>query len=713
MTRSEIREAIKKVFFEEIEPDSLNAKKSRRLKLGGKNYKSFDGKQNFRSKHEALAYNIFDNEGVLDQIESEAYRFQKTCNKIPDFVWESKKIIIEIAGMTDSLSPGYWEKLETAKPCFEKQGYTVYIIDTRRSSLYYNHIKFYEHLCDLLGFTPKPEIKDNINLYIGDPIDFIKQSQEIIQYKKDNPKATAKEIAAKFNINIHTIKLIISKAKLTTLSQRQAKNQEIIQYKKDNPNATYPEIATKFNATIPTVGGVLFRAGLTTPLSQTQTKNQEIVQYKKDNPKATYKEIADKLNISLPSVGRVLAQAGLVTPLSQTQAKNQEIIQYKKDNPNATYPEIATKFNATTSAVSGVLSQAGLTTSLSQRQAKHQEIVQYKKDNPNATNQEIADKFNTTRQTIHSIMSQAGLTIPLAQTQARNQEIIQYKKDNPKATAKEIADKFDLPVPIVYNTLNRRKKSTPTNEQSLNNKTITRKELKEIIRKIKLKVENSKLNEIKSTPKNTGPTTPKQLATELVNQTQPYFEDSYKVVFTPVSKVNPKFVKYLKSLPVDNDSGRDQSGIATFDIIYKGTEYKLMFYLLEDPKWWYDEEHNDIHGEDMVVFELSHLDEIKATPKNTGLTTPKQLATDLVNQTQPNFEEDRYIVVSTPVSEVNPKFIKYLKSLPTDNDYPYQSGVATFNITYKGIEWKIMFYLVDADANYDIYDEDMVIFELS
>ena len=111
--------------------------------------------------------------------------------------------------------------------------------------------------------------------------------------------------------------------------------------------------------------------------------------------------------------------------------------------------------------------------------------------------------------------------------------------------------------------------------------------------------------------------------------------------------------------------------------------------------------------------ENSKLNEIKATPKNTGLAIPKQLATDLVNQTQPDFEEDEYIVISTPVSEVNPKFIKYLKSLPTDNDYPYQSGVATFNITYKGIEWKIMFYLVYADANYDIYDEDMVIFELS
>ena len=80
---------------------------------------------------------------------------------------------------------------------------------------------------------------------------------------------------------------------------------------------------------------------------------------------------------------------------------------------------------------------------------------------------------------------------------------------------------------------------------------------------------------------------------------------------------------------------------------------------------------------------------------------------------QPDFEEDEYTVVSVPVSEVNPKFIKYLKSLPTDNDYRYQSGIATFDIVYNGIEWKIMFYLVDATVNNEIYDEDIVVFELS
>ena len=132
-------------------------------------------------------------------------------------------------------------------------------------------------------------------------------------------------------------------------------------------------------------------------------------------------------------------------------------------------------------------------------------------------------------------------------------------------------------------------------------------------------------------------------------------------------------------------------------------------------KWEEDDEiFSSANPEEIAQWLLDNkVNEIKATPKNTGLVTPKQIATDLVNQAQPDFEEDEYTVVSVPVSEVNPKFIKYLKSLPTDNDYRYQSGIATFDIVYNGIEWKIMFYLVDATVNNEIYDEDIVVFELS
>ena len=132
-------------------------------------------------------------------------------------------------------------------------------------------------------------------------------------------------------------------------------------------------------------------------------------------------------------------------------------------------------------------------------------------------------------------------------------------------------------------------------------------------------------------------------------------------------------------------------------------------------KWEEDDEiFSSANPEEIAQWLLDNkVNEIKATPKNTGLVTPKQLATDLVNQAQPDFEEDEYTVVSVPVSEVNPKFIKYLKSLPTDNDYRYQSGIATFDIVYNGIKWKIMFYLLDATVNNEIYDEDIVVFELS
>ena len=394
MTRGEIREAIKKVFFEEIEPDSSTKKMNFYPKTSSKKYKSLDKKQNFRSRHEALAYHVFDNEGVIDQIENEPYRFKKICNKIPDFVWENKKIIIEVAGMDDSFSPGYWQRLKKAKPCFEKQGYTVYIIDTRTGSPYYNYIKFYKHLCDLLGFTPKPEIKDDIFSYVGDPIDLAKRNQEIIQYKKDNPNATQSEIADRFN--------------------------------------TPPSIVFR----------ILKQAGLTTPSaqtqSQTQARNQEIAQYKKDNLNVTRQEIANKFNLSIIAVARILKKAGLTTSSSQTQAQNQEIIQYKTDNPDATLPEIADEFNLSISVVFKALKQAGLTTPLSQIQA---------------------------------------------QTQARNQEIIQYKKDNPNATQPKIADKFNLSVDTVARILKKAKESNPTNEQSINYKTMTLKELREIIKK--------------------------------------------------------------------------------------------------------------------------------------------------------------------------------------------------------------------------------------
>jgi predicted transcriptional regulator len=328
MTRSEIREAIKKVFFEEIEPDSLTKKMSFHSKAGSKKYKSLDGKQNFRSRHEALAYNIFDNEGVLDQIESEAYRFLETCSKIPDFVWENKKIIIEIAGINESLRPGYWKKLEDAKPCLKKQGYTVYIIDTRDRSPYKNYIKFYNYLCKLLGFTPKPEIIDDIYSYVGDPIDLIKRNQEIIQYKKDNPEAGPTEIAKNLNVTYNTVKKILHNANLTipksqTLAKIQSRNQEIIQYKKNNPEAGPTEIAKKFNLSLGSIENILSDAGLT-DLPQRLARNQKIIKYINDNPELKSKpaKIAKTFNLPVTTIDNILKTLRKSNPTNEQSINN-------------------------------------------------------------------------------------------------------------------------------------------------------------------------------------------------------------------------------------------------------------------------------------------------------------------------------------------------------------------------------------------------------
>jgi hypothetical protein len=75
MTRSEIREAIKKVFFEEIEPDSLTKNNKTKQEHIHQTYKTLDGKYTLKSRHEILAYNIFDKEGILDQIKPNDRQF--------------------------------------------------------------------------------------------------------------------------------------------------------------------------------------------------------------------------------------------------------------------------------------------------------------------------------------------------------------------------------------------------------------------------------------------------------------------------------------------------------------------------------------------------------------------------------------------------------------------------------------------------------------
>jgi hypothetical protein len=103
--------------------------------------------------------------------------------------------------------------------------------------------------------------------------------------------------------------------------------------------------------------------------------------------------------------------------------------------------------------------------------------------------------------------------------------------------------------------------------------------------------------------------------------------------------------------------------------------------------------------------ENSKLNEARIIPSNTGFLNPKQLATDLINQYQPDWEpgdENLSITNEIPISEVNPRFVKYLKSLPSES--PNFSGTAFFEILYNGHKYGVQFYI--------LYDEDVVVFEI-
>lgn len=215
--------------------------------------------------------------------------------------------------------------------------------------------------------------------------------------------------------------------------------------------------------------------------------------------------------------------------------------------------------------------------------------------------------------------------------------------------------------------------------------------------------ENSRLNEIKATPKNTG--VGKQRFSlekwENLGEDFKYDSDDDIYIYYGILFFNDPELKELSSEIQYNDYTEEE-----WETIEEKIETLIEILNKNNIEWSQRTTSNWINF--TIYYENSKLNEIKATPKNTGLVTPKQIATDLVNQAQPDFEEDKYTAVSIPVSEVNPKFIEYLKSLPTDNDYPNQSGIATFDIVYNGIKWKIIFYLV-----YVAYDKDMVVFELS
>jgi hypothetical protein len=150
------------------------------IKKGGKRLQSLDKKHLFVSKLEAFTYNIFLLENIAGEMELEPKKFLSTCNKIPDFLWEKKKMVIEVAGME---SEKYINKLEDAKKCFSDLGYKVITLDARKFERANKFIEYYLYVCNIFGFEPKKEVLEAPYKYLG----FTQlQRQDLQKYIDDN-----------------------------------------------------------------------------------------------------------------------------------------------------------------------------------------------------------------------------------------------------------------------------------------------------------------------------------------------------------------------------------------------------------------------------------------------------------------------------------------------------------------------------------------------
>lgn len=215
--------------------------------LGSRNYVTIDKKQILRSELEALTYNIFVLENVANEIEVDSKKFKKSCGgKEPDFVWERKKIIIEVAGMEDEQ---YKSKLANAKNCFESLGYKVYIIDARPFEKQGKYISYYRFLCELLGFEPKDDVIQNPYKYLGyNDIDkefkqkYIDDTINKIPLTRKEDYTLGKYIKQLYGYGIKEYK---KRNELKRFRNSIDKN-EIKKYKSENPQLTNKEIAKHF-----------------------------------------------------------------------------------------------------------------------------------------------------------------------------------------------------------------------------------------------------------------------------------------------------------------------------------------------------------------------------------------------------------------------------------------------------------------------------------
>jgi hypothetical protein len=209
---------------------------------------SKDFKQVFRSELEVVAYNIFVVHNLTDQIIVEDTSFLKTCNKIPDFYWPNKKIVIEIAGRKEF---DYLKKLQDAQVCFKKMGLTPIIIYTRSYEKSSKYKEFYIDFCNLVGLKPKPEIIENPYKFLGKQslnlqymLNYIEQNVGKYDKNSNTTRLLNKYLQQLYGISLRDYQKQLN---LPRYKERGSKKDEIIKYKQENPHLSNKQIADKFN----------------------------------------------------------------------------------------------------------------------------------------------------------------------------------------------------------------------------------------------------------------------------------------------------------------------------------------------------------------------------------------------------------------------------------------------------------------------------------
>jgi len=221
--------------------------------VGSRNYITIDERHVLRSELEALTYNIFILENLQDEIEVDSKKFQKSCNKIPDFVWENKKIIIEVAGREDE---EYKNKLEKGEDCFKQLGYKVYVINARPFEKQGKYVNYYLYLCKLLGFKPKQEVIESPYKYLG----YKDVDREFRQkYIDNNINKLPLNSTQQYTLNKYLNQLYgygVKEYKRKNEMKRfrlSADKKEIKNFKMKNPSLSNEEIANHFGVSKNTV----------------------------------------------------------------------------------------------------------------------------------------------------------------------------------------------------------------------------------------------------------------------------------------------------------------------------------------------------------------------------------------------------------------------------------------------------------------------------